>query len=89
MYGGVVDTTIALQVIEIASELLEQRGIATKPDRQKKLSENGLDSIGRLTLLTRLEKTLEISFPESCWGQGMFLNLNEIIQYITDHRSEK
>lgn len=44
----------------------------------------GLDSIGRLNLLSEIENTLCMEFPEEYWGGRMFLNLRGIYNFIME-----
>lgn len=75
-------------LIEVTKHVLKKRGITHEIDIKNPLTQEGLglDSIGRLTLLTEIERKFKINFPEDYWGSMTFESLSAIIQFIDEHQ---
>ena len=84
-----MENTLAQQVLDVNAEVLEERGLSRKPELDElgqPLGELGLglDSIGRLALLSALEERLGVEFPEERWGQDTFTSLQDIIDFLSN-----
>lgn len=84
-----VKSEIETIVLDVAEKVLTERGIADAPNLDKPLTEVGigLDSIGRLSLLTEIEEKTDIEFPEEYWGSKTFENLSKIVHFINDQKN--
>ena len=75
------------KIVSITERVLKDCGIMRDLDKNIPLNENGLglDSISRLTLLSEIEKELNIEFSEEYWGSKTFESISDIEKYIVEN----
>ena len=74
---------ISDQVRKISDLVTKQRGFGAGPGLEESLKNFGLDSITMLTLLTEIEKSMEIDIPEEYWTGAAFERLADIAELVT------
>jgi len=68
-------------VLAVAQAFLAERGIEHEVTLDAPLGPKGLglDSVGRLDLLSRIEEQCEVQIPERYWGSKPLRSLNHLI----------
>ena len=74
-------STLAAEVSAVAQEVLTDRGLQRAVSLDVPLGANGLglDSVGQLDLIAKIEKACQLRIPEEYWGSKPLRDLNHLL----------